>query len=160
MSVVGISLQRGGIDGFQCAPAIDGSLKLQMHDELPKALTQTQTEVHRLTGILTKIERGRRGNVHPLEVHCQLCERLARLATAMPGPTDPSPQLLHHHRAAGRIERVRRAIYRVVHLPPVEDEQLRHIRPCSFHAIAEPFQSATDALSVWNEERHQVDSRG
>lgn len=35
-----------------------------------------------------------------------------------------SPQLLHHHRAAGRIERVRRAIYRVVHLPPVEDEQL------------------------------------
>ena len=35
-----------------------------------------------------------------------------------------SPQLLHHHRAAGRIERVRRAVYRVVHLPVAEDEQL------------------------------------
>ena len=35
-----------------------------------------------------------------------------------------SPQLLHHHRRAGRIERVRRSIYRVVHLPHAEDEQL------------------------------------
>ncbi|MFK7927044.1 MAG: type IV toxin-antitoxin system AbiEi family antitoxin domain-containing protein [Myxococcota bacterium] len=35
-----------------------------------------------------------------------------------------SPQLLHHHLKASRIERVRRKIYRVVHLPPDVDEQL------------------------------------
>ena len=35
-----------------------------------------------------------------------------------------SPQLLHHHLQATRIKRVRRGIYRVIHLPPHVDEQL------------------------------------
>jgi predicted transcriptional regulator of viral defense system len=35
-----------------------------------------------------------------------------------------SPELLIHHRKRGRLERVRRGIYRVRHLPPQEGEQL------------------------------------
>ena len=35
-----------------------------------------------------------------------------------------SPELLIHHRKRGRIERARRGIYRVRHLPAQEDEQL------------------------------------
>jgi predicted transcriptional regulator of viral defense system len=35
-----------------------------------------------------------------------------------------SPQLLIHHRHAGMITRVRRGIYRVVHFPPGEHEEL------------------------------------
>jgi predicted transcriptional regulator of viral defense system len=35
-----------------------------------------------------------------------------------------SPELLIHHVGAGRLERTRRGIYRVVHLPAAEDEDL------------------------------------
>lgn len=35
-----------------------------------------------------------------------------------------SPELLIHHVAAGRLERARRGVYRVVHLPPADDEDL------------------------------------
>jgi predicted transcriptional regulator of viral defense system len=35
-----------------------------------------------------------------------------------------SPELLIHHVSAGRLERVRRGIYRVVHLPAADDEDL------------------------------------
>jgi predicted transcriptional regulator of viral defense system len=35
-----------------------------------------------------------------------------------------SPELLIHHVRAGRLERARRGVYRVVHLPPADDEDL------------------------------------
>lgn len=35
-----------------------------------------------------------------------------------------SPELLIHHVRAGRLERARRGIYRVVHLPPAADDDL------------------------------------
>ena len=35
-----------------------------------------------------------------------------------------SPQLLHHHRHGGKIERVGRGVYRIVHFPPTDQEEL------------------------------------
>lgn len=32
----------------------------------------------------------------------------------------------------------------------------RHIRPCSFHSVAVPFETADDAVRVWREERDQL----
>lgn len=36
-----------------------------------------------------------------------------------------SPPLLSHHQKAGRITRIRRGVYRLVHFPPGEHEELR-----------------------------------
>jgi predicted transcriptional regulator of viral defense system len=44
--------------------------------------------------------------------------------TAQAAEHDFSPELLIHHVAQHRLERARRGIYRVRHLPPQEDEQL------------------------------------
>lgn len=44
--------------------------------------------------------------------------------TAQAGALGFSPELLIHHRKGGRIERARRGIYRVRHLPAQDDEQL------------------------------------
>lgn len=46
------------------------------------------------------------------------------LTTADAAALGFSPELLIHHVAAERLSRVRRGIYRVVHLPPSDDEDL------------------------------------
>jgi predicted transcriptional regulator of viral defense system len=46
------------------------------------------------------------------------------LTTADAAALGFSPELLIHHVGAGRLERTRRGIYRVVHLPAAEDEDL------------------------------------
>ncbi len=45
-------------------------------------------------------------------------------STAQAAEVGFSPELLIHHRKRGRIERTRRGIYRVRHLPAQDDEQL------------------------------------
>ncbi len=44
--------------------------------------------------------------------------------TAQAAEVGFSPELLLHHRAAARLERARRGVYRVTHLPPADDEDL------------------------------------
>ena len=44
--------------------------------------------------------------------------------TAQGAEADPSPQLLYKHLKAGRIRRVRRGIYRLVHFPMSDEEHL------------------------------------
>lgn len=54
-------------------------------------------------------------------------QQAAHFTTAQAADFGISPELLIHHLKAGRIERVRRGIYRVCHLPPMDNEQLAEL---------------------------------
>ncbi len=63
-----------------------------------------------------------------------------------------SPQLLHHHAKAGRIRRLRRGVFRLVHFPPSDEEPLVEIwlwadRKAVFsHETALSLHDLTDVL--------------
>jgi predicted transcriptional regulator of viral defense system len=91
--------------------------------------------------------------------------------TAQAAEVGFSPELLIHHTKQGRLQRTRRGIYRVRHLPPQEDEQLIELwlwsnREGVFsHATALAAYGLSDALpasvdltvpSAWERRRLRV----
>lgn len=98
-------------------------------------------------------------------------QQAALFTTAQAAHHGISPELLIHHVKAGRIERVRRGIYRVGHLPPMDEEQLAELWLWSdqqgvlSHDTALQLHELSDALpahvhmtvpTAWNRRRLRV----